>query len=61
MAEAREYHRVRLEDLPAWEAEGWEPAVTRFGAVGADPFNAGLGAEVLVVRPLRDDAPAGEE
>lgn len=61
MSTDRLYHRVLLADLPEYEAQGWMPAVTRFGAVGASPFNGGLGAEVLVWRPLRDDAPGGEE
>lgn len=52
----RELHRVFLVDLPEWESRGWRPAVTSScGAVGASPFSAGLGAEVLIERELPDE------
>lgn len=53
---AREYMRVTLEDLPRLEAEGWRPAVElACGAIGIDPFSAGLGAGITVWRPVVDE------
>jgi hypothetical protein len=53
----REFHRVLLADLPAWEAKGWRPAVELGGAVGADPWCAGTLATVTVTR----DVPTEEQ
>jgi hypothetical protein len=52
-----EFHRVVLADLPAAEAQGWTPAVTHDGAVGADLWCAGTLAVVPVVRELAPLAP----